>query len=360
MRRGPGLVAVMCVAAAIALPATAAAATRTIYAGVQKGMPKTAPLSTAFKKQYQPDANAFFAHQITINAGDTIKFMNNGGHTIDIPAKGGSDLPLILAGTTVSGDNDAAGNPFWFNGKVPALGLNPQVGAPTNATLHGGTYNGSARVDSGLFNGNGNPPPFNVKFTKPGTYKFFCDIHPGMLGTVVVLAKGKPIPSAAQDTAAVKAQLDRDNAIVKHVASTTKPPANSVSLGASGADGVELFTMFPSTLKVKAGTVVTFFMSKDTRETHTATFGPSSYLNMLSNSLGSPSMPQQFFYPSDPPGSIVLTPTSHGNGFASTGALDRDPTTPLQPSGKIKFTKPGTYHFQCLIHPFMHGTVVVS
>jgi plastocyanin len=32
----------------------------------------------------------------------------------------------------------------------------------------------------------------------------------------------------------------------------------------------------------------------------------------------------------------------------------------LPPSGKITFTAPGTYKFICLIHPFMHGTVVVT
>ena len=56
----------------------------------------------------------------------------------------------------------------------------------------------------------------------------------------------------------------------------------------------------------------------------------------------------------------MLDPTSHGNGFANTGALDRDPTTRLPATERIDFTTPGTYHFQCLIHPFMHGTIVVE
>lgn len=359
MRPRLGLVAVCAMTGAIALPTSASAATRTVYAGVNKALLGGTGLSPAFKKKYQPDANTFFGHKITINAGDTIKFVNNGAHTIDIPVHGGGDLPLLLAGSTVSGDLDAAGNPFWFNGKVPSLGLNPQLFAPLNATAHGGTYNDSRRVASGLYTGNGTPPPFNVKFTKPGTYEFFCDIHPGMLGYITVLPKGRPIPSEAQDLAADRAQARADVATLNHLAKTTKPPANSVSLGAAGPDGVELYAMFPARLKVKANTTVTFFMSKDTREAHTATFGPASYLNKLANSLG-PATPQQFFYPSDPPGHIVVTPTSHGNGFANTGGLDRDPTTPLPVSNKIDFTKPGTYHFECLIHPWMKGTIVVS
>ena len=30
-----------------------------------------------------------------------------------------------------------------------------------------------------------------VKFTKSGTFTYYCDIHPGMKGTVKVLAKSK-------------------------------------------------------------------------------------------------------------------------------------------------------------------------
>jgi plastocyanin len=141
-----------------------------------------------------------------------------------------------------------------------------------------------------------------------------------------------------------------------------KQPANSVSLGESTPQGVELYAMFPSTLTVNAGTVVTFSMSAHTREVHTASFGPSAYLGTLAASVTSPSFDQQVLYPSDNPhlGPIQLSPTSHGNGFANTGGLDRDPTTPLASSQKIDFTTPGTYHFECLIHPFMTGTIVVK
>jgi plastocyanin len=58
---------------------------------------------------------------------------------------------------------------------------------------------------------------------------------------------------------------------------------------------------------------------------------------------------------------LTETPTAHGNGFVNTGVLDNDPsTTKIFPSSKIDFTKPGVYHYQCLIHPFMHGTIVVT
>ncbi|MEA2146847.1 MAG: hypothetical protein QOG59_2434, partial [Solirubrobacteraceae bacterium] len=34
--------------------------------------------------------------------------------------------------------------------------------------------------------------------------------------------------------------------------------------------------------------------------------------------------------------------------------------TPNPVSAQIKFTQAGTYHYICLIHPFMQGTVVVK
>jgi plastocyanin len=103
-------------------------------------------------------------------------------------------------------------------------------------------------------------------------------------------------------------------------------------------------------------------MSANSREVHTAAFGPSKYLTTLADSVAGPTPDQQALYPSSPPqaGPIQLDPTSHGNGFANTGALDSDPTTPSPTTERIDFTKPGVYHFICLIHPFMHGTIVVK
>jgi plastocyanin len=199
-----------------------------------------------------------------------------------------------------------------------------------------------------------------VTFTKPGVYKYFCDVHPGMVGYVVVKAKGKPIPSAKQDTAAVTAQVTAD-ALTANKLTKIKQPPDHVSLGESASDGVELYDMFPSTLKVSAGAVVTFAMSQHTFEVHTATFGPQKVLNTLAKGFEGVAFPAQGVYPSDPTQPIVVSPTSHGDGFGNVGALDRSSLTPAIPSSRqIKFTTPGVYHFICLIHPFMHGTIIVK
>lgn len=351
------LLASVSAGAVVAAPAVAQAKSVTVYTGPP---PKAlAGLSKSFKAKYNPDVNAFFPQKVTIHVGDTVRFIRGMmPHTIDIPPVGGKDLPLLVPGAVASGVKDAAGNPFWFNGKVPSLGLNPQLLAPGPNTV---TYNGTKRAESGFFLGNGAAPVFNVKFTKAGVYKVVCDIHYGMSGTVVVLPRSKPVPSAAQNKAALAKQVLADVRGLK-AAAKIKPAANTVSVGSSGRGGVELFTMFPSTLHVKVGTVVTFSMSRDTREVHTVTFGSKAYLATLAHGLLSdPLLTQQALYPSDFPGlgPIALSPTSHGNGFANLGGLDHDRTTPLPASGQIRFTAPGTYHYVCLIHPFMRGTIIV-
>jgi plastocyanin len=357
MQRSIGAIVATC--AVLALPATAAASTKTVFAGPPPTTQKLAGkvLGKSFVQTYNPDVNDFFLHRVTINAGDSVSFIQAGFHTIDLPGKSGQDLPLILASSTkVSDVKDAAGSPFWFNGVVPNLNLNPALFARSKSTV----YNGSTRLDSGLPPNSGKPKPFTVKFTKAGVYKYFCDIHLGMVGFVVVKPKGKTVPTAKQDAAALKTQITGDLNTAKGLAKT-KVAADNVSLGEGAPGGVELFTMFPSTLTVKTGTTVTFSISKNSREVHTATFGPVPYLTALANGLfATPGPTAQGAYPSSPTQPILLNTTSHGNGFGNIGVVDTDSTSPNPTSGKITFTAPGTYNFICLVHPFMHGTVVVT
>ena len=341
----------------MALPAGAAARTKVVFAGGPGGF------ATALQNKYGAGINGFLLNKVTIHAGDSVlwngKALAGGFHTVDIPAVGKPDLPLIVpTGTKVSGVKDAAGNPFWFNG-LPNLTFNTALFTPQG----GHRYNGSKRIDSGL--PLGPPHSFKVKFTKPGVYHYFCDVHYGMRGTIVVLPKAKRIPSAKQDSKTLKKVEIAYVASAKRVDKTTEP-ANTVGLGASGPGGLEVFAMFPSTLQVANGSTVTFAMSKQTRETHTATFGdtsPGGYVTQLGQTaFNSPTglIDPRGAYPSSVPMPVSLNLTSHGNGFGNTGALDRDAVTPLPPTATIKFTQAGTYHYVCLIHHFMHGTIIVK
>ncbi|HEX7139871.1 MAG TPA: hypothetical protein VF219_18610 [Vicinamibacterales bacterium] len=356
--------ATVAVGAVVAAPAAAQAKTVTVYTGpppnIDNLVPASAGLSKSFQAKYNPDVNAFFPEKVTIHVGDTVRFIRGMmPHTVDIPPVGGSDLPLLVGGQPVTGVNDSAGNPFWFNGHVPSLSLNPLLlpAGPTEVN-----YDGTKRVESGFFLGNGSAPDLNVKFTKAGVFKVFRDIHYGMAATVAVVPKSKPLPTAAQANHALRTQALADAKALK-AAANIKPAANTVRVGLAGPGGAELFGTFPSTLRVKAGTVVTFSMSPGTREVHTVTFGSPADLTKLSRGLLSdPVLTQQDLYPSDLPalGPIVVSPPAHGNGFANLGALDRDPATPLPASGKAIFPTPGTYHYICLIHPEMRGTIIVT
>jgi plastocyanin len=352
MKLRRGALAVACVAtAAVAVPAAASAKTKTVYPG------GPAKFQASLGKKYGAGADNFLINRVTINVGDTVvwngKARAGGFHTVDFPGNANGDIPLIVPGSPVSGANDAAGNPFWFNGQ-PSFGFNPKLFAPIGSS----TFNGTSRVDSGL--PLGKPTDFKLKFTKPGVYKYFCDVHYGMVGYVVVRKAGIKVPTAKQDA---KELLKEETQAVKNAktAAKTKVTGDHISVGKSGPGGVEVFGMFPSTLTVKAGTSVKFSMSAKTRETHTVTFGPKSYLTPLVNSFAGPAPSAIGVYPSDqPPGPVTENSTSHGNGFANLGALDRDKATPLPTSGVVKFTQAGTYHYICLIHPFMHGTIVVT
>ena len=113
MRRS-GVLAVGCLAVAIALPSAASALTKTVYAGAPKAQTKKLVVSllgngaTAFKKTYSPGFVAFSTQTVTINQGDAVKWVGlaTNFHTVDLPGKSGHDLPLFVAGKTVTGVNE--------------------------------------------------------------------------------------------------------------------------------------------------------------------------------------------------------------------------------------------------------------
>jgi plastocyanin len=346
-----------------------AAASSLVFAPTALSATKSVDMGTPLKAQkplgkYQSDANAFFPSAITIHAGDSVKFVPTGFHNVDIPAKGGKPAPLLTNGDTVSGSLDAANAPFWFNGAVHNLGFNPEVAL--GALGKKVTYTGAKEIQSGLPLSD-KPKPMTVKFTKAGTYTYYCDVHAGMKGTVRVVAKAKTIPTAKQDAKRVADQVAQALNIAKGLTTATLP-ANTVTVGNAGAHGVEYFGFLPATLTVPHGTTVKFQMSAKSLEIHTATAGPGnpdteadSYLGKLAKSFEAPTIDPAAAYPSDPPNAPAsLTPASHGNGFWNSGVMDASAASPVPGSSSVTFAAAGTYKLYCLIHPFMVGTVVVT
>jgi plastocyanin len=167
-----------------------------------------------------------------------------------------------------------------------------------------------------------------------------------MKASVTVAKKGATVPTAKQDAAAVKKQADAAVKAAKDLDKAT-PGANTENLGVAAKGGVEYFGMVPSNLTVAPGTTVKFQMTKGSYEAHTASFE-------------SPAIDPKGTYPSDVT-PVSLSPTTHGNGFWSSGVLDADSKTQQLPgTSSVKFDTAGTYKYYCLIHPFMVGTVTVQ
>jgi plastocyanin len=355
-----------------ALPAGAQAATKQVY----EGLPPT-PQKKFIDPKYNTDAIDFFPHSATIHAGDSVRFSATAFHNVDIPAKGKKPVVLLgPTGTSVSGSVDAAGAPYWFNG-FPNFGFNPALisGVPPvnydpfkTAKGKGNffTYTGKKGVATPIPFGD-NPKPLTVKFSKAGTVKYYCDLHPGMEGVIHVLAKSKKTPSAKADAKALKAQIDRDFKIAKTL-KDQKPPANTINVGNAGKYGVEYFSFLPGTTTVPVGTTVKFQITPQSYESHTATTGPgdpikdpNSLLGLIAQSFFSKQFLPEGIYPSDPFGTVgTETPTAHGNGFWNSGALDNVKASPQPTSNSVTFTAAGTYQFYCMVHPQMHGTVIVQ
>ena len=343
---------------AIIAPATAAhGATKTVYMGLPSAKQRVFANVGA-------DLNAFLPGTITIHRGDKVRFLPQGFHDVDLPARGHQPAPLLTAGAAIAGATDAQGVPYWFNGS-PDLQFTPVL----LTSMYGRTvtYNGSKDVISGL-PPSSRPKPLTVRFTKTGTFTYFCNLHPGMKAKVRVVGPKTRVPSARADASTIKRDLAAALQDAKDL-QTVALPRNTIQVGNSSASGVEIYAFYPGTLSVSVGTTITFQMSRFSHETHTATTGPGDPLNDASSFLGKlhssiahpPPIDPAAVYPSDPrPGPTALTAALHGNGFWNTGFMDATTATTLPKSSQVKIVAPGTYTFYCLLHPFMKTVVTAS
>ncbi len=359
-------------------PATACIAAGVVLAIPGLAQAKTKPVSMgpppAAAKQLQKsgpiDVNDYFPHGVTIRVGDKVRFTPNGFHNVDLPAKGGDMTPLLLPnGTKVQGANDAAGQPFWFNG-LDNVAFNPAL-ITKSAFGKKLSYNGKKGIQTGLPLAP-NPKPVTVTFKKKGKYTYFCGVHTGMTGVVTVKGKRAKVPSKKADKRRLARQVARSVKTAKTLAQA-KPPANTIDIGVAGRHGEELLDFAPKQLTVPTGTTVNFRMTTGSYEVHTATAGPGdpgdaktdSYLREIAATLRgraharSPRrLPERGC-----PGSAAatLTPLLHGNGFWNSGVLDASSATPqLAEANSVTFGAPGKYDFYCLVHPFMKATVTAQ
>ncbi len=342
-------------AAAFALLAPAGAVAKTFTVSV--GPPGQLPAHL--------DMDAFFPSALTVHVGDSVRFAIHGFHDVAYLPPGAPPPPLAIpqSGATSGGLRDAAGKPFWFDA-APRLKVNPAVGQAAG----GGTLTPGRYMNSGLPSRSKLTETYVLRFTRAGSFRLFCLVHRGMSAIVRVVPRGRPAPAPSQVRTAARAQLRSALRLARRLG-RIKPPRLQVLAGHDSGP-IAWMRFFPEHLRIRAGQTVRFAVDS-THEGHTITFGPEAYTGAIERTLVEPQPvpggpPALIFnplgvYPSEPPGApLAYSGANHGNGFLNSGLLDTDPHTPNPSDVRITFTTPGTYRFECVIHPGMDGTVTVT
>jgi plastocyanin len=348
--------------------------------------------------------NDFFPRSATIAQGGTFQFMNGGGfHTATLlPASWSEAADLDVNGIASTDVDDQGANP---NGTSHVLeNIAPLF--PVQPAKDCGTadapcvFDGSAIVSMGAPLNPGPPAPLFVTVTAPaGTYVFHCRVHPGMSGTLTVVAAGASgTTTAASADAAAADQATADvatglavEAAASKAAVKTNPNGShtyTLSVGASDPTGhVNILEMLPRSVTIHPGDAVAW-RPNAVNEPHTVTFPGELHTDALPLCEGAggkdtpavptvnpPTGPFDFAcngHPADEiefgggNGNRVVTSRSSVSDSGLVARLSEATSFDISVTGvlqswAVRFAnaKPGTYHYICQIHSGMEGTIVV-
>ena len=207
-------------------------------------------------------------------------------------------------------------------------------------------------------------PTFTLTFdVAPGTYTYFCDVHPGMTGEIVVVPDDQPIPTPGEASAQGLMELSKN--IGDGTAAYNQAMATAQDQMVAGADGgqvtmggmtgtASLDAFFPYTVTIHAGQSVTWSMSDKAMDLHTVT------------ALPLPSDDQEFI-PQPPQGNnppVILlgpitTPTTPNGSTVRAGNSFNSGLMHPGETYTLTFSDPGVYPYGCFLHDGMLGVVVV-
>jgi plastocyanin len=290
--------------------------------GTPQNGPQTWNVTTGGSSQLEAIQGLdFYPNAITIHVGDTVTWTNQ------------TSIPHTVS--------------------IPQAGQMPPAGPPNPAPVGGHVFDNTAYISSGFL---ANGKTYAVKFTTPGTYAYYCVVHPPeMAGTVVVLPVGSPLPmSAAQYAAAAIADLAVD--LQAGIASIQTFPfqPGGTHLAAGISPGV------PGT-KPSQPTVVRFLDDKTINSSITVAVGTTLTWTNQSNNV-----PHTVTFPAagqpPPSGPPEKVPPSGGPNYDGSTLANSGVMTPGQ-NYSLTFTKAGTYTYYCLFHDGptgMIGTVTVQ
>jgi plastocyanin len=201
----------------------------------------------------QITALVFAPAKVQIHRGDTVRWHINGFHNVHF-----NDKPTEFF---VPGEVDGK--------KVTQF--NPASIWPT--AKNGDTYTGGTTNNGLPLGGPAAPEPyFGLTFdVAPGSYTYYCDVHPGMVGVVEVVDDATAVPSAVDVIAQGFGELQQvtgagfgAQAQLAQQAAAAKVDNNAIQVALGAQVGqVEVLGLFPNVVVIKAGQSVTWSLPKE-------------------------------------------------------------------------------------------------
>jgi len=333
----------------------------------------------------------FYPEVVTVHQGDVVtwKFAPNKNalHTITL-LKGGTvmrgGLPPYLrqaffspGGPFVADRDDGAqARAYNYNVlKAASCGHSPYY--PHSAPC---SYTGRSILNSGFIinpfrPGTGEPVPgappatYSVRMnTPPGTYLYLCLLHRGMNGIIRVVRRGVPISSAAAVAQQARRLYQADVAKAERVEARARPGRTTVNghtvwtvLAGIMTDPVMIDSMIPAKLSIKRGDRVRWKIA----DMHTVTFPSESGLFEIDPTCEGAGLdflsgwnlsrcPSGFELAIDARASETSGPSGrpYTGGFYNSGTM--------RTRWSASFPKAGTYHYDCIVHTGMDGSITVS
>lgn len=280
--------------------------------------------------------NVYAPGDVTVLVGDSVKF------TIE------SDEPHSV---TFGSGPAAVPPPEW-----PAAGFTGTNPPPPGLAALTGTYAGTGFLNTALMFGKGSNA--TVTFTAAGAFAFLCQIHPGMAGTVNVVASGTTTTQAEADA---KATLT-ENAILGAEAGLEAAQTAQVT-ETERSDGTSLWNIFTNSGQAPApqpggGTGFLELLrfvppSLDIQEGDTVKWTALAVHSVTFPAAGQdPSTIDPF---TTPP---TTNDTYDGSSFYNSALLAAGPGAPT--TYELTFPDAGNFNYICALHVFLGQTGVIN
>jgi plastocyanin len=291
-------------------------------------------------------------------------FVGGGEQGVSVNLFGPPSMRVHVGDTVTWTNTFSEAHSVTFNTGAPALDLEPLVPLPPDNKLGANPlvffpsfpaatppYTGTGFFHSGLLSAG---QAFSMTFATAGTFPYFCVLHPGMTGQVIVEAPGSALPTQnevdQQATALLDVEVTAGLAAVQaaSVPVRDKLPGDTrrwtVRMGGELPNS-SLLAFMPGALRIQVGDTVEF--TKTPGAPHNALYVPDQQYPPLLIPEPQPSGPPRLLL-----NTAILAPSQPSGGtfddskLTNSGALG----APGPSSYALTFTKPGTYEFICSFH----------